>query len=194
MNTQFLQQKNQNYKFQTPWEHYIIDDFLPKDAFVNFQKLLCETKQGFRKRESDPFDLNFMFLPDLDLAKFFIGSEFQKFLQKQTGTNLEIYDRGLVQLRLMTPDSPEMPPHVDNQNERSLVCIWYVSDWQKGFGGELNLLIDEQAEPMSAACKQIIPKANRLVLFFSDDKNWHSVNRVRDWNRYSVISEWLVVD
>ncbi|MFS4460703.1 2OG-Fe(II) oxygenase [Bdellovibrio sp. HCB2-146] len=190
MNSEFLLNKTQVQKFQKPWDHYVIENFLPHDEFAQVQKALCKVEDGFHQRDDDPFELNFKFLPNLDLAKFFLSPDFQKFLERTTGKNLEIYPGGLVQLRLMTPESPAMPPHVDDQDERSLVCLWYLSDWMEGRGGELNLLTSKTGHPSEG--KIIAPVANRMVLFFSDDCNWHSVNKVENWKRYSVISEWIV--
>gem|GEM_PF-3778107 len=95
-------------------------------------------------------------------------------------------------MRLMTPDSPAFVPHVDEQDEKSLVCIFYLSDWTLGKGGELNLLKDKESDPNGPTSKIIEPKANRMVLFFSEDTHWHSVNRTQNWYRYSIISEWIV--
>jgi len=179
-------------KFNQPWDHYIIDNFLPRNQFAKMQQDVCEAQHRFSKIENDPFDLNYMFLPQLDLAKFFLRSEFREFLEKITGNKLEIYQKGLVQLRLMTPSSPPMTPHVDDQAELSLVCLWYLSNWSENKGGELNLLKSECSLPSDVSSKVIEPKANRMVLFFSKDTHWHSVNKVKLGNRYSVISEWIV--
>jgi hypothetical protein len=192
MNSNFLIQKNESYQQVRPWTHYVIDNFLPQKAFKKIQKSLCEVSHGYKKRDNDLFDLNFMFLPDLSLAKFFLSTDFKTFLEGVTNEKLEIYEGGLVQLRLMTPQSPAMPPHVDDQNQRSLVCLWYLADWTEGLGGELNLLESEGSLVTDPSSKIIDPIANRMVLFFSDKSNWHSVNKVHNWNRYSVISEWLV--
>jgi Rps23 Pro-64 3,4-dihydroxylase Tpa1-like proline 4-hydroxylase len=192
MNSSFLIQKNENYRQVTPWTHYVIDNFLPQKMFNKIQKSLCAVSDGYKKRDNDLFDLNYMFLPDLNLAKLFLSADFKTFLESVTGEKLEIYEGSLVQLRLMTPNSPAMPPHVDDQDQRSLVCLWYLADWVRESGGELNLLKSESSLATDPSSKIIEPVANRMVLFFSDDTNWHSVNKVHNWNRYSVISEWLV--
>jgi len=191
MNTSFLNLKNEKYRHEAPWEHYVIDNFFSLGDFKKIQKSLCTVKEGYQKRDNDVFDLNFMLVPDFNLLRFFLSGEFQQFLEILTQSQLELYEKGLVQLRLMTPESPAFKPHVDDQDERSLVCLFYLSpDWEPKKGGELILHKNEKAEPDES--KVLSPMPNRMVLFFSDDTNWHSVNRVYDWNRYSIISEWIV--
>ena len=193
MNASFISKKKIPKPLNTPWKHYVVDDFLPTKYLNRTQKRLCSIKEGYQKRENDVFDLNFMFLPDLSLAKIFLSDEFQNFLQTATGEKLKIFEKGLVQLRLMTASSPAFEPHVDNQDERSLVCIWYLSpNWTSKKGGELVLLTEKDTDPSTKEAKIIAPLENRLVFFFSDDTNWHSVNKVHNWNRYTIISEWIV--
>ncbi len=192
MNTSFLKKTSVD-QFETPWKHFVIDNFLPKKDFKAIQKHLCSVADGYQKRENDSFDLNFMFLPNLDLAKFFLGDKFKSFLEETVHQKLEIYEEGLVQLRMMTPNSPPMPPHIDDQEDgRSLVCIYYLSpNWNPASGGELLLHQDDIATQIDDS-KIIQPLENRMVLFFADNTNWHSVTKVKNWNRYTIVSEWLV--
>lgn len=189
MSPQFLSEKVFDIQVQkNPWPYWQIDDFLDEKDFTLVQKNLCAIRKGFLKRDDDEADINYMFLPDLNLAKFFLSDDFKGFLQKITGEALRIYEKSLVQLRVMDKESPAFPIHIDSQDEPSLVCLYYISSkWQPGCGGELCLHESEDSQP-----SQIIePMANRLVLFFSDATHWHSVNKVNEWVRYSVISEWI---
>lgn len=111
MDTSFLIEKAVPTPSSEPWSHYIVDNFLPQKYLSKAQKNLCSITRGYQKRENDIFDLNFMFLPDTSLAKIFLSDEFQSFLEAATGQSLEIFEKSLVQLRLMTPDSPAFEPH-----------------------------------------------------------------------------------
>jgi hypothetical protein len=193
MQTDFLKFKEQETLPQsTPWRHWQFDGFFPPSEFKRFQQRLCSVENGFKKRADDEADINYMFLPDLDLARFFIGADFCGFLEGLTGESLEIHSEGLVQLRRMDSSSPAFPNHIDSQDQRSLVCLLYLSpDWQPGRGGELCLNSTEELGPESFS-KVIAPQENRLILFFSDDTHWHSVRAVKDWTRYTIVSEWIV--
>lgn len=193
MDCSFLNKKlSESQRCEYPWTHWQIDNFLPKAIFEKTQKSLCFPQGEFRKRPDDEADINYMFVPDLELAKFFLDDDFKKFLEALTGEQLSIHENSLVQLRKMDANSPSFPIHIDSQDERSLVCLLYVSpEWQSGFGGELCLFTEEQPSPHCPPKKTIAPIANRMVLFFSDDTHWHGVNKVSNWIRYSVISEWI---
>ncbi|WP_413575674.1 2OG-Fe(II) oxygenase [Bdellovibrio sp. HCB290] len=176
-----------------PWPHFIFDNFLPDESLKRLQSLLPEHQNDFRQDDDDDMEIRYKFLPDLDLAKYFLGSEFRAFLEKTTGLSLKLNEKSLVQLRVMTPDSPAMPAHVDNQDQKSLVCILYVSpDWKEEYGGEICLLKEKSKGPLSSTSKVIAPITNRMVLFCSEDSHWHSVKKVNQWLRYSIIMEWLI--
>lgn len=193
MKTSFLKSKI-NEKLTHPWDHYLIDDFLPQKKFVQFQKELCQIKKGYQKRANDEFDLNFMFLPNLELAKFFLDEKFKNYLEKMTQTKLQIYEKGLIQLRRMNGNSPAFKPHVDKpKGQRSVVCLYYISpNWQPQKGGELVLHRSKKCKWNGRNSKIVAPIENRLVIFFTDETNWHSVRKIQNWQRYSIISEWIV--
>lgn len=178
----------------TPWQYFIVDDFLPPEDFDKIQNSLCSVDSGFSQLEDDEFKVNFMFMPDLGLAKFFLSDEFTLFLEKTVEKRLSINETSLVQLRLMDSNSPKMPPHVDSVDQRSLVCLYYLSpNWSKSCGGEL-LLHPSESEIQREDSVALEPRANRLVMFFTDEDKWHSVTKVHNWKRFSAITEWIVQD
>lgn len=179
--------------YSNPWNHIVIDDFLSQEQLIRLQKILPQQTNYFRQDEDDEMEINYQFLPDIELAKYFLRPEFKSFLEKTTGYSLKLNLNSLVQLRMMTPDSPPMPPHVDNQDERSVVCILYVSpNWTKDSGGELCLLAKKEDDPRLETSKIIEPIENRMVLFCSEDSHWHSVMAVKNWIRHSIIMEWII--
>lgn len=180
-------------QYSRPWPHFVFDNFLSKESIQKLQALLHHSENNFHQDEDDEMKINYKFLPDLELAKYFLGPEFKTFLEKVTGFSLHLNQKSLVQLRMMTAESPAMPPHVDNQDEKSLVCILYVSpDWEEKYGGELCLMTDKIESPLSKKSKIIAPISNRMVLFLSEDSHWHSVMPVKNWIRYSIIMEWII--
>jgi Rps23 Pro-64 3,4-dihydroxylase Tpa1-like proline 4-hydroxylase len=194
MNDSFLKFLTKKIKKRSkPWEYWQIDNFFPPEAFASFQQKILSKEYSFLQRDDDEAQINYIFLPDVNLASFFLSEAFNEFLEEVTGQSLSIYQESLVQLRKMTPSSPEFPIHIDSQDKRSLVCLFYISeDWRQGCGGELCLFENEQLNSKKLPDQIISPLANRMVLFFSDDNHWHSVNKVHDWTRYCVVSEWIV--
>lgn len=72
-------------------------------------------------------------------------------------------------------------PHLDNshdldqKNYRVLNLLYYVTpDWRSENGGNLELWDDQVAKSI-----EIPSLFNRLVLMSTNDRSWHSVNRVR---------------
>ncbi|MEK2687549.1 2OG-Fe(II) oxygenase [Bdellovibrio sp. GT3] len=190
METTLIRYK-QALKFSQPWPYYLVDNFLPLDALEKFQQTMCNSKEGFQRLPDDLWEVNFKFTPDLDLARIFLSEDFKLFLESAADAELEINQKSLVQLRYMNDSSPSMPIHTDTVEYRSLVCILYLSpNWKKENGGEL--LLHENEKSSSEEAHIIEPIPNRMILFFSDETNWHSVNKVKNWTRYSVMSEWIV--
>jgi Rps23 Pro-64 3,4-dihydroxylase Tpa1-like proline 4-hydroxylase len=180
-------------EYSYPWNHFLFDNFLSEDRLKALQSLLGQHKSDFRMEDDDELQINYKFLPDIELAKYFLSSNFKSFLETTTGLSLTLNPKSLVQLRLMTSESPAFPCHVDNQDEKSLVCIMYVSpDWRPEFGGELILHLDKESNPTGPDSKVISPIGNRMILFRSEDTHWHSVNSVKNWLRYSIIMEWII--
>lgn len=178
-----------------PWKHFILDNLLDDDSFQKLQQQLMKTNHEFRIGQEDPEQIQYRSLPDIELAKVLLSKRFKNLLEKISGHQLEIYQQGAVQLRRMTPDSPEFPPHVDFVDHRTLVMLYYLSPhWSSAKSGELLLLKEENTDPQSKDAKWIAPLENRMVLFFCDDENWHSVRKVIDWERFLIFAEWSVLN
>lgn len=176
-----------------PWPHFTFPHFLEDEGFQLLQNRILSQKNQFITREDDPEKIQFAPLPDLIFARFLLSEEFKKFLEKTVGQKIELYKKGALQLRRMTSISPEFPPHYDEIDCRSLISLFYLApNWSPEKGGELLLHLDEESDPYSAESKWIHPVENQLVLFFSDQTNWHSVRRVKNWTRLVVMSEWVI--
>jgi Rps23 Pro-64 3,4-dihydroxylase Tpa1-like proline 4-hydroxylase len=92
----------------------------------------------------------------------------------------------------MNQESPEFGIHVDTVEARSFIVIHYISsDWTEEAGGQLCLYREESefGNPTTI----VNPIENRLICFFSDETNWHSIKKINtSWQRYSILSEWMV--
>ena len=74
-----------------------------------------------------------------------------------------------------------LSPHVDNSHDQSktryrrLNLLYYVSpDWQFINGGNLELWDRKVNE-----CEEIVSLCNRLVIMETNDRSYHSVNKVK---------------
>jgi 2OG-Fe(II) oxygenase superfamily len=85
-----------------------------------------------------------------------------------------------------TPDFPTHHDHVEGGN--TIASFLYLSPgWSGECGGRFNLYeAKEQGTPSSS----IEPVQNRLLAFHTSPSHWHSVERVRGWERLSVLALW----
>jgi len=175
----------------TPWQHIIIDDFIESIDFINAQKGLFNSELSFSINPDDIYKVQYSLLQYLPLAKLFYSFEFRELLSKIAQVGLSLNESNMVQLRLADDSTPRFPRHTDKtDNGRSLVVIYYISsNWKPENGGRL--LLHKNKYSRSKGTISIEPKKNRLVAFFSDDRNWHSIEKVNGWNRYSIMSEWM---
>ncbi|MDG0816734.1 2OG-Fe(II) oxygenase [Bdellovibrio svalbardensis] len=189
-----LHLKTDTLVHEAPWQHFILDNVFALNDFINLQERILSQNHEFKIGSEDPEQIQLRALPDMALAEALLSEEFQGLLEKVSGSALSIYKSGALQLRRMTPDSPAFPPHYDFIDHRTLVMLYYLGrDWTPANGGELLLHKEEGAAIDGPDTKWISPIANRMVLFFCDETNWHSVRQVINWNRYLVFAEWSVV-
>ncbi|HEX7676389.1 MAG TPA: 2OG-Fe(II) oxygenase [Bdellovibrio sp.] len=182
------------YQDSAPWSHFVLDNLFDLKTFSAIQKQLVLTSNNFKISEEDPEQIQYQSLPDLNLAEKFLSQEFKSLLEKISGHSLEIYKKGALQLRRMTPESPEFPPHFDYIDHRTLVMLYYLSpSWNSQKGGELLLHKEQNSHWDSVDTKWVAPLENRLVLFFCDETNWHSVRKVSNWNRFLIFAEWSLI-
>lgn len=173
-----------------PWPHFVLDGLIEEEAFASLQARLLEPRGDFILKEDHPAKLQLRYMMDLELAGLFFSRAMRDLLEGIAQSTLRPNRELAIQLRQMTPESPEFAPHVDLIERPSLVALYHVApDWQPGRGGELVLLPnDDSSHP---ARKPIAPLPNRLVLFQSSGDHWHMVRKVQDWTRLMVLTEWL---
>jgi Rps23 Pro-64 3,4-dihydroxylase Tpa1-like proline 4-hydroxylase len=177
-----------------PWPHFVLDGLIEAQDFLDIQKVISENQFEYQTEAGDPAELQFRLLPDLALAEFFLSPQFRSILEQLTGSKLSLNKKGAIQLRRMTPESPEFRPHHDSSGSASWAMLFYLAPhWNPQCGGELILHREQDSCPMGSHSKWIEPLANRLVIFKTTETNWHSVRRVQGWNRYVIVAEWLII-
>lgn len=176
---------------QLPWKHYVIDNFLEEECFRKLQKQILKDQYTFRINSNDPEQIQHSVLKHKKLTEYFVSKGFCEVLQSITGHEFQLYVDGAIQLRRMDDSSPEFPPHVDFIDKPNLVMLYYISpDWKEQNQGELILQKNKKASKIKTHYKIIQPIENRLVLFYAKRNHWHRVNKVANWKRYLIFSEW----
>lgn len=180
-------------KRSTPWTHFVLDEFIEPSEFKKIASELQFSKTGLHVDPSDPQEIQYAELPNLELAKTFLSLEFVKIIRQLTGRYASINEANAIQLRRASIETPAFPVHTDTAERLTLVAILYASSfWEPSFGGRL-LLHENEFEACSSAI-YVDPIPNRLVLFTTSPDHWHSVEKVYSGERYSVLSEWEFYD
>jgi hypothetical protein len=163
----------------------VIDEFLPMHVFETVRAKLPDPQQMIRRRDWRErkyvcADLD-QFGPALQaLVMEFSSDAVAKVLEPLYGTPLwpdeNLYNGGVT---LMAPGD-YMMPHLDNshdrlrQRRRTLVALFYLSDWTADDGGALVLWDKAVCQPITS----IAYRPNRLVIMEETEQSWHSVQRV----------------
>lgn len=175
---------------ERPWRHFILDDFLEDEEFSRLAAAAARPSREFEIEPGDEHRVEFSLLEDVALSKRFISVDFAKLLHRLTGEWCYLGE-GCAQVRRATVDTPQFPVHIDSGGPRSFVAIHYVSpDWLPTNGGGLRLHATESG-PVETT---VDPIPNRLVVFEAAHEHWHSVGKTLTGARYSILSEWFVLE
>ena len=164
-----------------------IDDLLPEDialrvseAFPPYAKMRLLDSFRERKFTSKSLDRFDPLIADITFA--FQDNRVIEKVAQMTGIRDAVGDPHLYAggISAMARDH-FLNPHIDNshdgdqQHYRVLNLLYYVSPgWKPENGGNLELWDERITKPI-----EIPSLFNRLVLMSTNDKSWHSVNRVR---------------
>ena len=161
-----------------PWPHWVVDDFLDMKSYSSMQEHLSLHSHEFRVLDGDENKVHYCLLTESTVAQFFYSLDFYHFVRNLCGKDIDLNDKSMIQLRLANEEVPAFPRHHDfTPLGRSLVVIFYVSpNWSPECKGRLFLHRSSTAPVNSAVVVE--PIANRLIAFYSDKKNWHSVEQV----------------
>jgi hypothetical protein len=105
------------------------------------------------------------------------------------GTEVRLNKHNMVQLRRMNPQTPDFPLHNDFVlGGETIASFLYLSPgWSARCGGYFHMFeSNEQRTPVLS----IEPIQNRFLAFRTRLSHWHSVERVCDWERLSVLALW----
>ncbi|HGL6720493.1 2OG-Fe(II) oxygenase [Burkholderia contaminans] len=133
--------------------------------------------------------IEFSLLKSHALWKSVYCSRVVNLLSDAFGVKVRLNKDNLLQLRRMNCDTPEFPLHNDySANEDTIASFIYISaGWHPGCGGRLFLF---ENNDISAQSVPIEPIQNRFIAFETKNCHWHSVERVHNWERYSILALW----
>jgi hypothetical protein len=186
-------ERGSEFKDAHPFPHLVLSSFLPEDVI---QRLVSEFPApddipwkvwgGGRTRRLEETKLNKLGQSDEQcfgpFTRHFVSqllsATFLSFLERLTGIGSLVVDPSLNGCglhstgsggRLMIHTDTNRHPHSRHALHQALNLILFLNeDWKEEYGGHLELWTRDRKP-----CKQILPVANRVVLFQSDTRSFH---------------------
>jgi hypothetical protein len=172
-----------------PWPHLLIDDFLSPEIL----------RQGLLEIDSEGYDfeieprgtgrIEFSLLKSKTLWRAIYSKKTLSVLRSAFGVTVTLNKQNVLQLRRMTPETPDFPIHSDFvSGDDTIASFLYLSPgWSKRCGGYFHL---DQSNEHGPPALSIEPTQNRFLAFRTRPSHWHSVQKVCDWERLSVLALW----
>jgi len=172
-----------------PWPHLLIDDFLSPEIL----------RQGLLEIDSEGYDfeieprgtgrIEFSLLKSKTLWRAIYSKKTLSVLRSAFGVTVTLNKQNVLQLRRMTPETPDFPIHSDFvSGDDTIASFLYLSPgWSKRCGGYFHLFQSNEHGPPALS---IEPTQNRFLAFRTRPSHWHSVQKVCDWERLSVLALW----
>jgi hypothetical protein len=172
-----------------PWPHLVIDDFLPATTLAQCLAEIESDDYDFEIEARGTGRIEFSLLKSEALWRAIYSKRTISVLRSAFGFKISLNKHNMVQLRRMNPETPDFPPHNDFvSGGDTIASFFYLSPgWSAERGGHFHLFeTDGQGRPALS----IEPIQNRFLAFCTSPSHWHSVERVRDWERLSVLALW----
>lgn len=173
----------------SPWPHLIVDDFLPRTILDKALFEIEDDSYQFDIEARGSGRIEYSVLKSRTLWRAIYSIETVCMLSRAFGVDVVLNKHNMLQLRRMNDATPEFPKHNDfTAAGDQIASFLYLSpNWSFRHGGRLRLFASlEDTVPATT----IGPVRNRFVAFKTSPNHWHSVERVFDWERLSVLSLW----
>jgi hypothetical protein len=172
-----------------PWPHLLLDSFLPEAELAAGLEEIAADEYEFGTEPRGTGRIEFSLLKSKVLWRAIYTRRIVDLLSEAFGARVRLNKHNMLQLRRMTDETPEFPLHSDyTSNEDTIASFLYLSSgWSVACGGRLRLY---EANDVSAPSVAIEPLRNRFIAFQTKPAHWHSVERVRHWDRFSVLALW----
>jgi hypothetical protein len=174
-----------------PWPHLLIDNFLPLEILTQCLAEIGNDSYDFELEARGTGRIEFSLLKSKTLWRAVYSKKTILALRCAFGADVTLNKHNMLQLRRMNPETPDFPLHNDFVSGGDTIASFlYLSPgWSTRCGGYFHLFAsNEQRTPALS----IEPIQNRFLAFRTVPSHWHSVERVYDWERLSVLALWDV--
>ncbi|MES2788516.1 MAG: 2OG-Fe(II) oxygenase [Planctomycetota bacterium] len=174
---------------QVPWQHLIYDGFLLDDVLTEVRAEIGSERYDYEFEARGTGRIEYSLAKSETLWRAIYSRRTLALLSAAFGVKVSLNKHNLVQLRRMNDLTPDFPLHNDSTPDgETIVSFLYLSPgWSPACGGYLHLFGSENDPSPTASVE---PIENRLVAFRTAPLHWHSVARVHNWERISVLALW----
>jgi len=173
-------------KYNTPWEYFIIDDFLPEDILMSLQDIKINSDNSKCDGSKTNIVKRYLYTPQKTdtttsaVVDFFRNNT--KLFEKQFGYNLsDSYMR--IELA-QDNDNFWQVPHIDTLEKRITIIV-YIQ-------GKGDLGTDLYTSPDQHYHTRLEWKPNRCFVFKTDETKWHGfTKRPFDGNRKVLLINYV---
>ena len=172
-----------------PWPHLLIDDFLASETLQQCLDEIGSENYDFEIEARGTGRIEFSLLRSTTLWRAIYSRTTMAALRQAFGVDVRLNKHNMVQLRRMNSETPDFPVHSDFvAGSATIASFLYLSPgWSARCGGHFHMF---QSNEQHAPVRSIEPIQNRFLAFRTEPSHWHSVQRVRDWERLSVLAMW----
>jgi len=191
LETSDLIEFREDYLSSKPFNHLIIDNFLPKDLASQIAEEFPDFNESFWYNYNNPLEVkkasnNWNNFASSTYSYFLkvLSSEFTSLLESIVGCKL-YPDIGLHGGGLHThKNGGRLNPHLDYSIhpkldlQRKLNLILYVNpNWKNEYGGHLGLWESSGSEGSLVLSKEIECVFNRAIIFDTTQNSWHGLSK-----------------
>lgn len=158
-------------KYNIPWEHFVIDNFLPNDIFNQLKNIQIESNNALCDGSRTPITGRYFFTPDkkdkltIDVVEFFQKNKNN--FQINYGYSLK---DSYIRIELAQDnESFWQVPHIDTFEKRITIIV-YVSSEEEDLGTDL-------FSDKKTFVKRVEWAPNRCFIFKTDNSKWHGFTK-----------------
>jgi len=174
-----------------PWPHLLMDDFLPPEILRQCLLEIDGDRYDFEIEPRGTGRIEFSLLQSKTLWRAIYSKKTISVLGSAFRVKVTLNKHNMLQLRRMTPETPDFPLHSDFvSGDNTIASFLYLSPgWSTRCGGYFHLF---KSNKHSAPALSIEPRQNRFLAFRTEPSHWHAVQKVYDWERLSVLALWNI--
>jgi hypothetical protein len=169
----------------------MVDNFLSTEMLTQCVAELEADRYAFEIEARGTGRIEFSLLKSKSLWRALYSKRTVALLCCAFGATVTLNKNNMLQLRRMNSETPDFPVHNDFVlGDNAIASFLYLSPgWSPKSGGWFHMY---ETGEQHAPTLSVAPIQNRFLAFRTEPSHWHSVERVHDWERLSVLALWDV--